>query len=135
MKRTFSVLIVDDEADLRAMVRRDLGTYETFEATNPTEALALLAANGPTDAIISDYHMGDENGLDFLQQVRIRWPDTVRFLLTGHRDVEIAARALNEGAVTRFFLKPWEHLALRTALRIALHSTGRPTSEFAAVAP
>lgn len=79
------------------------------------------------DALVSDFSLGaDTDGLDLLQHIRMQYPDTIRFLVTGNRDIEIAARAVNEGAVHRYFSKPWNDEKLRAALEIMLRS--RPSS-------
>jgi response regulator RpfG family c-di-GMP phosphodiesterase len=49
-------------------------------------------------------------------------PDVVRFLVTGNRDVDVAARAVNEGSVHRYFLKPWDDDKLRSALVLVLRT-------------
>jgi DNA-binding NtrC family response regulator len=60
-----------------------------------------------------------------LQHVRIAYPDMVRFLVTANRDIDTAVRALNEGAVDRYFLKPWNDDQLRSALDIMLRARHR----------
>lgn len=103
-------------------MRRTLRGFEIMEAASPPEALALLKAN-QFHAIVSDFSMeGDSDGLDLLQHVRIAYPAMVRFLVTGNRDLETAVRAVNEGAVDRYFLKPWGDEKLRHALDIVLRS-------------
>jgi DNA-binding NtrC family response regulator len=123
MSQRYTILIVDDEDDIRGAIRRTLHVpgYTIFEATNPAEALQILRTFD-VDAVVSDFNMPGMNGLDFLQRVRLTTPDVVRILLTAQADVQIAMRALNEGAVHRFLLKPWDHKDLRTILSIALHA-------------
>lgn len=103
-------------------MRRTLRGYEIVEAGAPQEALDLLKRK-PFDAIVSDYSMDAESdGLDFLQLVKLQYPATVRFLVTASRDLDVAMRAVNEGAVHRYFLKPWSDDRLRSALDILLHA-------------
>jgi response regulator RpfG family c-di-GMP phosphodiesterase len=64
----------------------------------------------------------DSDGLDLLSHVRMMYPETIRFLVTANREIEIAARAVNEGAVHRYFTKPWDDAKLRQALEIVLAS-------------
>lgn len=114
------VLICDDDPDVRSAMRRTLRGYEIEEAASPREALELLR-RAPADAIVSDYSMGaDSDGLDLLQLVKVQYPETVRFLVTASRDLEVVMRAVNEGAVHRYFLKPWRDDQLRSALEILL---------------
>jgi DNA-binding NtrC family response regulator len=116
------ILICDDDPDIRTAMRRTLRGYEMTEAGSPREALDLMKKQ-TFDAIVSDFSMDAESdGLDLLQHVRVMYPDTVRFLVTANRDLDVALRAVNEGAVHRYFLKPWDDDKLRSALEIMLRS-------------
>ena len=108
-------------------MRRTLRGYEVHEAGSVREALDLLRGGG-FDAIVSDYALDeDSNGLDLLQVVRVQYPTTIRFLVTATRDLDVAMRAVNEGAVDRYFLKPWNDAKLRDALEIVLHGRHTPS--------
>ncbi len=103
-------------------MRRTLRGYDILEAGSPREALDTLKGN-PVDAIVSDYSMdAASDGLDLLQHVKLQYPDTVRFLVTANRDLDVVVRAVNEGAVHRYFLKPWHDDKLRSALEILLRT-------------
>jgi DNA-binding NtrC family response regulator len=124
-----TILICDDDSDVRSAMRRTLRGYEIAEAANPREALDVLKTRR-FDAIVSDYSMGtDRDGLDLLNHIRLLYPDMVRFLVTANHDVEIVVRAVNEGAVDRYFLKPWSDSKLRAALAIVLASRHPGTLE------
>lgn len=117
-----TILICDDDPDIRAAMRRVLRNHDTAEAGSPRDAMDLLKQR-PFDAVISDYSMGTEtNGLELLNHVRFVYPYTVRFLVTANRDVDVAVRAVNEGSVDRYFLKPWDDDKLRSALDITIAS-------------
>jgi two-component system, probable response regulator PhcQ len=117
-----SILICDDDPDIRSAMRRTLHKYEVAEAASPREALDVLKTRA-FDAIVSDYSMGtDSDGLDLLNHTRVLYPQMVRFLVTANHDVEVAVRAVNEGAVDRYFMKPWDETKLRAALEILLAS-------------
>jgi adenylate cyclase len=119
------ILICDDDPEIRRAMRRALRDYEVVEAGTPREALDALKARA-FDAILCDYALNAEtDGLDLLQHVRLVYPDTARFLLTGTSDIEVAARAINEGAVQRYFSKPWDEEKLRAALEIMVRSRQR----------
>jgi response regulator RpfG family c-di-GMP phosphodiesterase len=75
--------------------------------TSAADALtALRETPEPFQVIVSDMRMPDMNGINLLTQVRREFPDVVRALLTGHGDLEIVARAVNEGNIFRFLAKP-----------------------------
>lgn len=105
-------------------MRRTLKGYVVVEVGSPREALDAFKGQ-QFDAILSDYSMDAEaDGLDLLHMIKLQQPETVRFLVTGNRDIEVAVRAVNEGAVHRYFLKPWNDEKLRSALEILLHGRG-----------
>jgi len=117
-----SILICDDDADIRAAMRRTLQRYEVAEAASPREALDLLKSH-VFDAIVSDYSMGTESdGLDLLNHARVLYPQMIRFLVTANQDIGVAIRAVNEGAVDRYFAKPWDDHKLCGALEVMLAS-------------
>ncbi len=127
MSAQYTILLVDDEPDIRGALRRSLkdANYEFIEASDGAEALALLRDHD-VDAVISDYNMPGMNGLDLLQQIRISQPEVLRLLLTARADVNLAVRALNEGSVHRFLLKPWDHIDLRGIIEMTLHTMRTP---------
>jgi response regulator RpfG family c-di-GMP phosphodiesterase len=131
MEVRYAILICDDDPDVRMAMRRTLNRFHATEAASPAEALAVLRV-ARFDAVVSDFSLGTSaDGLDLLQTVRVLWPDTVRFLVTGNTDVQVAIRALNEGAVHRYFLKPWDDDKLVSSLEIALRTRAlRPVPAF-----
>jgi len=103
-------------------MRRTLRGYDVVEAASPREAIDVMKGKR-FDAIVSDYSMdADNDGLDLLQHARMQYPQMVRFLVTASRDLDVAMRAVNEGSVDRYFLKPWNDEKLRSALDILLRS-------------
>ena len=101
-------------------MKRTLRGFNVTEVSSPREALAMMKTRA-FDAIVCDFSLeADSDGLDVLQHVRVQYPDTIRFLVTGNQDIEVAARAVNEGAVHRYFSKPWNDDKLRSALEIVL---------------
>jgi two-component system, probable response regulator PhcQ len=116
-----SILLVDDEDAVRAALRRCLRAerYQILEVSSGAEGLALLRSR-PVDIIIADQLMPAMTGIDFLCSARIIRPDTIRIVLTGHADLDVAMRAINEGLVYRFLVKPWDSQTLRVMLRLAV---------------
>lgn len=130
----FQILVCDDDPEIRAAMRRTLCRHEVTTVASPAEGLAALKARR-YHAVISDFELGAESdGLEFLQVVRLMYPDTVRFLVTGSRDLQVVIRAVNEGSVHRYFLKPWDDETLAGAIAVQLHAHGGG-SERPALAP
>ena len=125
MDAVHAILICDDDADTRAALRRALRGHHVTEAATPSEGLAALRA-ARFDAVVSDFRFGpgEGDGLDFLQTVCLQWPATVRVLLSGSPDLELASRAVAGGAVDRYVRKPWTPDALRATLELVLQRRG-----------
>lgn len=107
--RPATLLFVDDEPNILSALRRlfrPLG-YKIHTAEGGSEGLALLEQE-PVDLVISDMRMPNMDGAQFLEQVRQKWPDTMRILLTGHADVSSTIAAINKGEIHRYIAKPWD---------------------------
>lgn len=118
------MLVDDDEFVLNSLIRslRREG-YDLISFTDPAKALAYLEGES-VDVIISDHRMPTVTGLDFLIQVRKRWPQIIRILLTGYADMDVAIRAVNEGKLFRFLTKPWNDEELKQILSHAVRYRG-----------
>lgn len=125
MEPTASVLIVDDMADARTMLRlmlSRLGGYRTLEAENGEEALQLAGKYRP-DVIVLDYMMPDMNGIEVCQRLR-QTPGTTGALilmLTARTDPGTRRTALEAGA-NQFMHKPVQPRALLDAVQAMLES-------------
>jgi two-component system probable response regulator PhcQ len=101
------LLLVDDEPNLTSALVRSLdrSQFEIFTADSAEKGLMILAGND-IDVVVSDERMPGMTGSQFLTEVRKKWPNTIRMILSGQADLEAAVRAINEGEVYRFLLKP-----------------------------
>ncbi|HET9863838.1 MAG TPA: response regulator [Steroidobacteraceae bacterium] len=101
------LLLVDDEPNLTSALVRSLdrSQFEIFTADSAQKGLMILAGND-IDVVVSDERMPGMTGSQFLSEVRKKWPNTIRMILSGQADLEAAVRAINEGEVYRFLLKP-----------------------------
>jgi signal transduction histidine kinase len=115
------ILFVDDDrAVLKSLKRLFHGEgLEVMTAENSAQALELLRRY-PVQLVVSDQRMPGANGVEFLSQVRDRYPEVVRVLLTGYADLDAASGAINRGQVFRFLQKPWDDNDLRDAVYRAL---------------
>lgn len=103
------VLFVDDEERVLKSLKRLL-FYEPFEvktAESASEALKILESSH-IDIVISDEKMPEKSGSELLTEVRFKYPDVCRIMLTGQADLSSAMHAINEGRIFRFLLKPVE---------------------------
>jgi DNA-binding NtrC family response regulator len=93
--------------------------YELLTADDGTQALALVERHRP-EVVVSDYQMPGMLGTELLARVKELLPDSARFLITGAPSLEMALAAINQGAVTRIFIKPFPSLHLAMAIRGAM---------------
>lgn len=96
---TGSVLIIDDEPNIRRMmetIHRNAG-WETASAENGEAGLARLQTEH-FDVVYLDLAMGGRDGIDVLKEIRLRKPDQIVIILTGHGSVEKAVEAIKLGA-------------------------------------
>ena len=115
------ILIVDDEeAILETMTFTFMDVYEVLTTSDPHKALPLLDDNAPVAVVITDQRMPDMTGVELLQEVYDRHPDTVRIMLTGFADSDATIKAINEGHVYAYINKPWEPEELKTLVRRAV---------------
>ncbi|WP_426342278.1 HD domain-containing phosphohydrolase [Pseudoduganella sp. S-14] len=116
-----TILCVDDEPNILSSLRRLFRGkgYEVLTAISGAQGLELLAQQ-PVDLVISDMRMPEMDGARFLAQVRERWPNTVRLLLTGYSDVQSIQDAINCGEIYRYITKPWDDNDILLIVRHAL---------------
>jgi putative nucleotidyltransferase with HDIG domain len=100
-------LVVDDEPSLRRSVVRMIEGqgFRCFEAANGREALGVLARVGDVPLVISDLRMPEFDGIELLETLQERYPDTSVILLTGVGETTMAVDCLHKGAAD-FLLKP-----------------------------
>jgi thioredoxin reductase (NADPH) len=112
-----AMLVVDDDPQVLAAVRRDLRgryreSYTVVSAASGEEALSTvreLKARGDSLAIvISDQRMPGLQGTDVLAQSRDVYPLARRVLLTAYSDIDAAIKAINVAHLDHYLSKPWD---------------------------
>lgn len=123
MKR--SILYLDDE-DVCLHVFQDMfsADYDVRVTSSLAMARGELAAR-PADIIISDQHMPDIEGTDFLREVAETYPESYRVLLTGEVMVGHVLGEVSTGIIHLFIPKPWEEPQMRQMLEHANSSLER----------
>jgi DNA-binding NtrC family response regulator len=116
------VMIVDDEADVRLPLRRFLlgKGYAVLEADS-VGALRAILRQDSFDAAVVDFSLPDGDGLDVLRAIKAQDPSVPVVLLTGHGTIDLAVKAIKEGA-EQFFTKPVELPALLIVMERALEN-------------
>lgn len=103
-----TILLVDDETNIISALKRTLRRdgYTILTANSGEEGLALLAKH-EVGVIISDQRMPHMTGVEFLRKVKMLYPKTLRIVLSGYTELESVTSAINEGAIYKFLIKPW----------------------------
>jgi signal transduction histidine kinase len=116
-QRRHTLLIVDDEADvldsLRHQFHRD---YRVLTCIAGAEAIRVLQED-QVEVILTDQRMPGMSGDQFLRHARTLKPDAIRMLFTGYADMQAVINAVNEGAIFRYILKPWNTVELEGIIR------------------
>jgi two-component system NtrC family sensor kinase len=122
MEEKIKILCVDDEPNVLYSLRRLFldDEYTILTANSANDAIAILQGNHDIQIVISDYRMPNMNGVEFLREVRTRWPDTVRIVLSGYADTASIVSAINEGEIYRFVPKPWNDDELKVTIANAI---------------
>ncbi len=115
------LLLVDDEENILKSLNRLFRSegYEIHTVNNGSEGLKLLEKYD-FSLILSDYRMPELTGVEFLKLAKEKSPDTIRMILTGFADIEVAISAINEGEVYKFIEKPWEDENLKLQIKRAI---------------
>jgi two-component system response regulator PhcR len=116
------VLYVDDERGNRVVFEQSLSAeFNVITAQHAAEALEMLEAHDVA-VIVSDMRMPLMTGDDLLRIVKERYPQVIRMVVTAYADVEPILRAINEGLVARYIVKPWIRTELVQVLRWAIEA-------------
>jgi len=116
------VLYVDDERGNRVVFEQSLNAdFNLITAQHAAEALEILETRDVA-VIVSDMRMPSMTGDELLRIVKERYPQVIRMVVTAYADVEPILRAINEGLVARYIIKPWIRTELVQVLRWALEA-------------
>ena len=89
-------------------------------AQSASEAFELLALH-PVQVILCDQRLPGMTGTEFLGQVKDMYPETIRIILSGYMGLDAVLDSVNQGAIYRFYTKPWDDTQLRDNIRLAFH--------------
>ncbi len=103
------ILVIDDEPDIRESLEALLSQegYQVDLAANAAAGLHKLESS-LYDLVLLDLMMPDKSGMQVLQEIRTRDPETPVCMITAYGSVEVAVDALKNGA-NDYFPKPWDN--------------------------
>ncbi len=117
-----TILLVEDESGVRFGLRKFLAArgFEILEAESCRAAEELFRASRP-DLVLADYLLPDGTGIDLLPKLRQADPGVPVLILTAHASIDLAVRAIKEGA-EQFLTKPVELPALLVMIQRLLEN-------------
>lgn len=128
------VLIVDDEANIRKIIRMALTKtgYDVVEAEGGEKAIEVLGADdnpSTVDLILCDLRMPYFHGMETIAHFRNRYPSVPVIVLTGYPDDRIAATLLQQG-IADYLVKPVPKVELLASVATAMESRMDPIRTF-----
>ncbi len=114
-----ALLVVDDEKEvLNALNRALRKEFDLYLFSDPNSALEFYR-DKPIPLVLSDMRMPVMDGATLLSHISEINPNSKRFLLTGHADINLTVAAVNEGKISHYFAKPWCNVELIAELKNA----------------
>ncbi len=117
------VMIVDDQADMRGMIRHmlaELGINQVFEAVDGKQAMSFMDdALDMIDLVICDWNMPAMSGVEVLRQLRSVDVDMPFLMVTGRNDMNSVSEAKASG-VTAYISKPFSLDQLEHKIRVIM---------------
>jgi len=118
------VLVVDDEVRSQDAIRRTLDEDFAVLTASSADAARAQLERQPVAVILCDQRMPGLSGVAFLKEVRERWPDTVRIVISGYTDSEDIIAGINDAGIYQYILKPWVPDHLLATVRQAAEAQG-----------
>lgn len=117
--RKTRILVIDDDAEILDICREGLeaGGYSVTHAATGDAAQAALSKTA-FPIVLCDVLLPDTNGLELLDYMKSRFPDTFVIITTGHASIDLAKEAIRQGAFD-FVSKPFTMGELLDAVRRA----------------
>lgn len=134
MKAAGKLLIVDDNRSILSAVKLLCeGVFEEIITLPSPSSLITTLHNSTPDVVLLDmnFHAGINNGnegLYWLKEVLEKFPKIKVVLFTAYADIELAVRAIKEGAFD-FVVKPWDNAKLIGTLQNAYKATQGKTKK------
>jgi len=108
IEKKVKILYVDDEENNLISFKASFrNLYQISTAISVAKAEELLKSE-TFHVILADQRMPFMTGVQFFEQIRDKYPDPLRILITGYTDINAAIDAINKGEVFRFLYKPWD---------------------------
>lgn len=103
-----NILIIDDEVRSLETLERTLSfDFNIYTASSIDQARQILADEW-VQIILCDQLMPEMTGVEFLQEVREKWPETIRIIISGYTEAEDIITGINQAGIYQYITKPWQ---------------------------
>lgn len=129
MKKSVSVLVVDDSRDMLELIRRQLQdiNINPFISDNVIEAIEILETT-EIDLLISDIHMPNIGGEQLIRYTSEHYPKIPILVISGYPDVNVAVNVMKMGAL-EYLVKPFTAEELETSVSSILNTVQEESVE------
>jgi CheY-like chemotaxis protein len=125
----YRVLVIDDEAAIRALLRRQLeqAGYVVVDAANGRAGI-VASSHQPPDIVLTDIFMPEKDGIEVIQEVRFYWSKSRIIAMTGGQ-LKSSFESIVQPAVLllgadRVLIKPFDQETLLSAIQDTLSMNG-----------
>ena len=119
MKKIF-LYVDDDMANLQTFKRSFRFDYEVLIADSATKGLEIVKATPEIALVVTDQRMPNMKGTEFLSHTMKINPYAQRMILTAFTDLDALLKAINDGHVYDYIVKPWDYEDLKKRIDKAL---------------
>ena len=122
--RVWRVTLVGERLLADKILRKHLDAeYDVLAHSRAREAMASMEVeHEKADVVAVEQTLADGRGVEFLRELRVRHPDTVRVLILDSADSDVVQHAVNDAAVYQVVIAPWQPESLHLLVRRALES-------------
>ena len=122
-----TILVVEDEADVRTVIKRSLQAlgYTVIEASGAEEALYVMDTRGDSvELVLTDVVMPRESGRELADKLRRRWPGVPVIFMSSYANRAMTSHAADDPGVV-LILKPFTRSDLARTVRATLDQSRR----------
>ena len=113
----YNILVIEDNDTMREGMVQILKKLQlsVSAASNGKDGLDMAMQNS-VDVVVSDYRLPKKNGIEILEQIKAKLPNTEVLIITAFGSIELAVEAIQKGAAD-FITKPFSPDELRDKVR------------------
>lgn len=116
------IVYVDDERGNRVVFEQSLASEFAIETFAEGQQALDRLQKGDVAVLITDMRMPTMDGEELLRRAKVTHPNIIKIVVTAYSDVDPILRAINEGLVHRYIVKPWVRAELAQTLRWAVEA-------------